>query len=365
VDDDDKPLVNIPIHLRMSKRGKDEKEFQKEMLQVQTDNEGIARFELELDFDKYFYGGAMIECDIEGHDLACVRANLREEIDLVLKVHKSEQYWQAQVLDMETGKPIEGATAQVRGMRIENTGDYAFFEEEQGMEYESDSQGNIKFSRFSNKDGISVEILAPNYAKEQKWLSPDGPDDNVFSLARAGIITGKVTRTDAGELPEGIRVLLEMISGNRIRESLPVEKDGTFSYDHCKPGNYKLSARSSSEEGRKLICCSDCEVEVKTGQTFDVVIEIEKGIPVGGTMIDAATGKPISDREYAYVRSSDGQSYSQISEDGSWELYLPEGEHTIMYRCKDMNRQEEFKQLKLEKGKPVKDLVIKVGVKSG
>jgi hypothetical protein len=46
------------------------------------------------------------------------------------------------------------------------------------------------------------------------------------------------------------------------------------------------------------------------------------------------------------------------------ELFLPEGEHIIMYRCKEMNRQEEFKRIKLEKGKPVNDLVINVGAKS-
>jgi uncharacterized GH25 family protein/5-hydroxyisourate hydrolase-like protein (transthyretin family) len=364
VDDDDKPLPNIPVHLRISKREKDEREYQKEMIQAQTNVEGIVRFELQLDSDKYFYGGAMIECDIEGYDLACARANLKEELDLVLKVHKSDRHWQAQVLDMETGKPIEGATATVRGMRIENSGDYAFFEEEQGMEFRSDNQGHIQFARFSNKDGISASVLAPNYAKEQKWLSPERPEDNIFRLARAGIITGRVTRTDAGELPEGIRVLLEMTSGNRVMENLPVEKDGTFSCDYCQPGPYKLSARSSTEEGRKLICCSEYQVDVKTGQTVDVVIEMEKGIPVSGKMIDAATGKPPADREYAYVRTSDGQSYSPISEDGSWELFLPEGEHIIMYRCKEMNRQEEFKRIKLEKGKPVNDLVINVGAKS-
>ena len=365
ISDDDKPLVNIPVHLRISKREKDEKEFQKEMMQALTDAEGIVRFELQLDSDKYIYGETMIECDMEGYDLACVRVNLKEELDLVLKVHKSDRHWQAQVLDMETGKPIEGATAKVRGMRIENSGDYAFFEEEQGMEFHSDNQGNIQFARFSNKDGISVGILAPNYAKEQKWLSPEKPDDNIFRLARAGKITGKVIRTDAGELPEGIRVLLEMTSGNRVMENLPVEKDGSFSCDHCQPGPYKLSAKSSTEEGRKLICCSDYQVDVKSGQTVEVVIEMEKGIPVSGTMIDIASGKPISDREYAYVRTSDGQSYSPVSEDGGWELYLPEGEHIIMYRYKEMNRQEEFKRIKVEKGKPVKDLVIKVGAKDG
>jgi uncharacterized GH25 family protein len=368
VDDNGKPLVNITINLIMSKRGKEEKEYKKETVQAQTDSEGIARFELNLDFDEYFYGGAMIECDIEGHDLACVRANLKEELDLVLKVHKSDQHWQVQVLDMETGKPIEEATAKVRGMRIENTSDYAFFEEEQGMEFRSDSQGNINLARFSNKDGISVDVLAPNYAKEQKWLSPDRPDDNIFSLARAGKITGTVKRTDDGELPYGLRVLLELTSNRRVREYVPVEKDGSFSYSHCQPGPYKLSANSSTEEGRKLICLSAREVEVKTGQTVDVVIEMEKGILVSGTMIDAATGKPPEDREYAYVRTAEGQTnstYSPIKEDGSWELYLPEGEHIIMYRIKEMNRQEEFKRLKLEKGKPVKDLVIKVGVKGG
>ena len=212
IDDDDKPLANVPVHLRISKREKDEKQYQKEMMKAVTDAEGIVKFELQLDSDKYIYGGGMIECDLEGYDLACVRANLREELDLVLKVHKSDRHWQAQVLDMNTGKPIEGATARVRGMQIENSGDYAFFEEEQGMEFDSDSQGNIQFARFSIKDRISVDVSAPGYSKEQKWLSAKNSDDTVFRLSRAGTITGKVTLTDAGELPDGLRILLEMTS---------------------------------------------------------------------------------------------------------------------------------------------------------
>jgi len=368
VDDDDKPLVNIPVHLRISKREKDEKEFQKETMKALTDAEGIVRFELQLDSDKYIYGGGMIECDLEGYDLACVRANLKEELDLILKVHKSERHWQTQVLDAETGKPIGGATARVRGMQIEDSGDYAFFGEERDMEFQSDSQGRIEFARFSIKDQISVDVLAPGYSKEQKWLSSKSSDDTVFRLARAGTITGKVILTDAGDLPNGFRILLEMISDRRVREYVPAEKDGSFSCDHCKPGLYKLSANSSSEQGRKLICCSDCQVDVKTGQTVEVVIEMEKGTSVSGTMIDAATGKPPADREYAFVRTAEGRTqseYSQIKEDGSWELFLPEGEHKIIYRCRGMNQQKDFKRIKVEKGKPIKDLVIKVGVEGG
>ena len=365
VNDEDEPLVNIPINFWIWKREKGESgELNKDIMKLKTDAEGTAKFELQLDSDKYTYGRAMIECDIEGYDLGYARVNLNEELDFVLKLHKSGRHWQAQVLDMETGEPIEGATAKIRGMQIEGSNNYAFFEDEQGMEFNSDNQGRIQFTRFNSKDRLSVDVLAPNYAKEQKWLSSQNPDENIFRLTRAAIITGRVTRTDTGELPDGLRVLSEMTSGNRIRETLPVEKDGSFTLDHCQPGTYKLSARSSTEEGRKLICCSDCQVEAKTGQTAEVVIEMEKGILVSGTMVDAATGKPVPDREYAYVHIVAGQSYSQIKEDGSWELYLPEGEHTIMYLYKDMNRQQEFKRLKLEKGKPVKDLVIKVDVKS-
>ena len=82
-------------------------------------------------------------------------------------------------------------------------------------------------------------------------------------------------------------------------------------------------------------------------------------------MIDAATGKPPSDRQNTYVRTASGRAYSSIKEDGTWELYLPEGEHQIMYRYKESNQQKEFKRVKVKKGEPVKELVIKVGAKDG
>ena len=368
VDDDEKPLANVPVDLLISKRPKEEKQFKKETTQATTDAEGIVKFELQMDTEKYVYSGGMIECDLEGYDLACVRANLREEIDLVMTIHKSDKHWQAEVLDAETGKPIAGATARVRGMQIGDSGNYASFDEEMNMEFKSDSRGYVEFPRFSVKDQISVDMTASGYSKEQKWLSARNSDDTVFRLSRAGTITGKVKLTDAGELPDGIRVLLEMPSDRRVREYVTAEKDGSFSCDHCKPGPYKLSANSYSEEGRKFICCSDCQVDVKAGQTVEVVIEMEKGTSISGKMIEAATGKPPADRDYAYVRTADGRTqsaYSQIKEDGSWELFLPEGDHSIIYRCRSMNRQQEFKRISVEKGKPIKDLVIKVGSEGG
>jgi hypothetical protein len=187
----------------------------------------------------------------------------------------------------------------------------------------------------------------------------------VFRLTRSGRIIGKVVRIDNGELPADLHVSLVKTTGRRVRENLTVEQDGSFHWDYCTPGSYTLSAISPTTEGRKLICTSSCEAEVKTGETTEVVIEMEKGVLVCGTMIDISTGKSPSDREYAYVRTAKGQAYSPIREDGSWELYLPEGEHKIMYRCKDMRQQQEFKQLRVEKGKPIKDLVIKVSVKAG
>jgi hypothetical protein len=92
---------------------------------------------------------------------------------------------------------------------------------------------------------------------------------------------------------------------------------------------------------------------------------MEKGIMVSGTMIDAATGKPPSDRQYAYVLTANGRAYSSVKEDGTWELYLPEGEHRIMYRYKDINQQKEFKRLKVKKGEPIKGLIVEVGAEGG
>ena len=86
---------------------------------------------------------------------------------------------------------------------------------------------------------------------------------------------------------------------------------------------------------------------------------------VCGKMLDAATGKPLSDVKSAYVGSAEGRSYSPIKEDGSWQLYLLPGEHKITYRCMDMKQQKEFRQLKVKKGTPIKDLVIKVDAKTG
>ena len=328
-----------------------------------TNEEGVARFELGAELAATIVGRSVVECDTEGYDLAYASANSREELDIVLRVHKSGLHFEGRALDADTGKPIPGAAAKVKGMRVEGGG-FASFPDEREPVFHGDSEGVIKLDRFSTKDGISVEVTAPGYAKAQEFLSAERPENSIFRLSRAGKIIGKVIRTDGGELPKNLRVTLAMTSGRRSREYLSAEKDGSFSWDHCAAGSYTLSAVSPTEEGRKLICTSEYEAGVKVGQTVEVVIEMEKGILVSGRMIDASTGKPPAERDYAYVRA-EGRSYSRIAEDGSWDLYLPAGEHKIMYRCKDMKQQDEFKQLIVEKGKPIKGLIIKVGSASG
>ena len=363
VDDDGKPLSGVGIKLWISTKQEGATKIDDETLSALTNHEGMARFELGPDLAATVVGRSVVECDIEGYDLAYASADSREELDIVLRVHKSGRHFEGRALDAETGKPLPNATARVKGMRPPN-GSFASFPDDKEPVFKADNDGVIRFIRFSDRDGISVEVTAPGYTKAQEFLSAERAENSIFRLSRAGKIVGKVVRTDGGELPEDLRVQLTVTSGRRTREYLPVEKDGSFSWDHCEPGQCTLSAASPTEEGRKLICPSECEAEVKVGQTVEVVIEMEKGIMVSGRMIDASTGKPPAERDYAYVRA-EGRSYSRIAEDGSWDLYLPAGEHKIMYRCKDMKQQDEFKQLIVEKGKPIKGLIIKVGSASG
>ncbi len=361
VNDEDKPLADVPVQFQISKRQEDSREIQQETLNARTDAEGKTQFELEPEVTKRVVGRAIVECNLEDYDLAYFGVNLNEESDVVLKVHEPDQHWQVQVLDSETGKPIPRTTAHVQGMQIENSNNYAYFSDDNAYIFNGDDQGMITFDRFSRKDRINVDILAPGYAKEQRWLSSERAENTVFNLNRAGKITGKLVRTDGDQLPEGFRISMVSTPDRRIRENLTVEKDSSFEWDHCAPGTYTLTPNAMTEEAYKFICTSTtCEAEVKTGQTVNIVIEMEEGTLVSGTMIDAATGKPPSDRNYAYVRITEARAYSSIKEDGSWKLYVPEGEYKIMYRCNRTSRQEEFMQVKVEKGKPVIDLVIKV-----
>ena len=360
VDDQDKPLVDVPVQLRISKRQEDSGKIKQETLNSRTDTEGNTQFDLEPEETKLIVGRIIVECDLEDYDLSCFGVNLNEESDVILKVHEPNQHWQVQVLGSDTGKPVPGATAQVKGMQIENNRSYAYFSDENAYIYHGDDQGMITFDRFNRKDNISVEILAPGYAKEQQWLSPERTENTVFNLSRAGKIAGKLVRTDGGELPEGFRISMVSTPDRRIRENITVEKDGSFEWDHSAPGTYTLTPGPMTEEAYKFICTSTYETEVKSGQTVNVVIEMEEGILVSGTMTDAVTGKPPVNRNYSYVRIIKPRAYSTIKEDGSWKLYVPEGEYKIMYRCGRTNREKEFMQVKVEKGKPVTDLVIKL-----
>jgi membrane-associated protease RseP (regulator of RpoE activity) len=62
------------------------------------------------------------------------------------------------------------------------------------------------------------------------------------------------------------------------------------------------------------------------GETRDVDVRLESGVPVTGRVVDIATGKPVGDARLTVIGENDSRV---VAKDGTFEFTLPAGPHTL------------------------------------
>ena len=134
----------------------------------------------------------------------------------------------------------------------------------------------------------------------------------------------------------------------------------------CGPSSYACRILSRDKALRKFVRSTPPTFDVAVGKPSEVLLEMEEGIPVRGTLVDAKTGKPCRGRVVALMRTAPQPSDDvESEEDGRWILDVPQkGEYTLWYNTADGQSSVYRENVKVEKGKPVEDIVIKVGPKT-
>jgi hypothetical protein len=184
-------------------------------------------------------------------------------------------------------------------------------------------------------------------------------------LSPGGIIKGNVVFKETGKpVGKGLNINFQKQIGGWAHGAATTKEDGSFETDGLKPGQYQVIVFMATPEWEKFVTSPDITVNAVAGTTSELTIEIEEGIMVKGSIIDESTGKPKS--EGFSVMAYEGSTRNiplkgvAVKEDGLWEMYLPEGEITLMYYGSGLQSPQEFKKIQVSRDMPLEDLVIKV-----
>ncbi|HUT22858.1 MAG TPA: carboxypeptidase regulatory-like domain-containing protein [Sumerlaeia bacterium] len=328
-----KPAPSVPVTFRYMVHENGRREIVKR--ENTTGPDGMTEFLFKPASEKSF-GSGMIVCDVEGRDVACRSVSLNEDTEVTLDLLKAESRWRGKIVSMQTLQPIAGARVRVRGMRINGGiegGAAVTFRDEFGFRYETTTNvdGWFELSRFNRKDALSIYCSAPGYARRLFLLDPSRESGEVYPLMPGAKVIGRAVVKGSGRPLAGANLMLK--TRGESRNCLTAE-DGSFAVDDLKPAEYTVrhSPLVTSEE-QDFVTTRTFSFAAAAGKTARVVLELEEGIPVHGSIVDPETNRPPEGRMgvNAYDRSGNFANSAITRDDGSWILFLPPGRFDLRY----------------------------------
>ena len=369
VDEEEKPIANAPVTLQMTLYGRMWKE-REEIITAKTDAEGKAEIAYKLP-QGLSHGFGNIFSDTEGYDLAFWRVSTKEDANVKLMLRKGGEYWNGCVLDQLTQKPIAGAKILIlyfdQEFNKNLNSSASFFGQEKQIIFTTDANGKFELKRFNKKDNVSFHILASGYEKISVASFEIQKMGNVFRLLPGATIKGKLVFKGTGEpFKKKKEVALDQTShekGGGDWETCTTSEDGAFIVDTLKPGEYKISLYNFKPEDRRFICIIPPKVNAQIGKTVETVLEIEEGTPVKGKLIDSKTGKlpDVWISVFGCIKSiDDAFTGTRVNENGTWEIYLPEGTSRLGYGMTGIKEPKIVMPITVEKGKTYDNILIDI-----
>ena len=377
VDKDGRPVPDA--HLRLLMDMQTDSSVERITQDALTDKQGTAKFHVEGPGGKFAFAYGYIVFDNEGYDLAIANFSASKDDNIDFVVHEPGESWRAQVLD-QSGKPIAGAKIRISTWEGRDGAPSAGLTKGGPLEfsYQTGQDGRFELSRFSNKDKIVVEILAPFHHLEAACFDPETGytyvggwpmktlrksrnTGGVFRLTRGADIKGKVVVKETGKPPEQpcritvTGILKKVGSRPPINVWAPVEPDGSFwlpglqsfstafGLDALKPQeraligknelSWKMSFSSVNPANRKLVWPSPIAFDVKPGRTREVVVELTEGSLVKAKLIDGRTGELFSGGlTWTITRAGTAhRQHGSVGYDSMWAVYLPPGKFQVEF----------------------------------
>jgi len=346
IDEHGRPVADAPVSLQVLGDPSGVKSYE-----AKTDAGGEATFVWETPDDNRRIG--VFRCDLAGYDLALADARLGgvdpitpnlawpRDLGPRLVLHPASEERQGTVHDAQ-GRPIAGAQVYlvsmaqtVGGFRLVNlweAGDRVC----RVLLTETDAHGRFTLRRLSPKDLLGLSVQASGFRPQlvSAAIGPDASGLPDVTLHPAGsTVTIRVVRRDSGKPFNFGNVALV---GETCRGVGSIDLHGEVLLESIEPGQYMPSLISNQfREDRRYVCVPQ-PVVVPPGTDHVAVVEVQEGIPVKGQLLEAGTGQPAKKNKASLTACLAGTktfvNCADVNdEDGTWELYLPEGAFDLSY----------------------------------
>ena len=308
---DGKPFEGAKVILFGTRRSRktpdDSEELRRE---ATTDSDGMCAFAtIECDADSYYRWTVL--CDVPGHyyEVRPVKMGLDHTIAIALA--RADRPLAGTVRSWD-GKPLAGAEVVAKGIgyllpdgrrgRLDNL-------PPELMLTSTDQAGRFAFQRIDAGRPFCLLARAPGCAEKtlDQWSTPDGAVQTRgidLTLLPGCEISGNVYREETGAPTAGVRVVAASMEGSWIVSGNTVtDADGMYRIENLAPGSYEVVAFPDGKTRGEWTCEPLRNVEARAGKpASDRAIVLVKGVTIGGTVTDVATGNPIGDTPVsAYV----------------------------------------------------------------
>jgi hypothetical protein len=218
------------------------------------------------------------------------------------------------------------------------------------MAYVTDAEGRFTVSRLERGCWMNVNIASPGMKTLRAYFDPRqdaGPDCKTFTMVKGAGLKGRAVLKSIGALvvPQddtGSHVLIMKPTGE-YGTAAQLKPDGTFSTDELEPGTYSVRFASADRSLRKYVVRNAPTVTTKSGDTADLTLELEEGIPLKGKFTSLPSDNSANVRtnmpqdQIGWVSATRAgernyATYGTVDKAGQWIMYLPDnGKYTIKY----------------------------------
>ena len=159
----------------------------------------------------------------------------------------------------------------------------------------------------------------------------DGPPEPRFEMRPEGVIQGTVTCEGDAKVPQGLTVAAQIIEGMPVHRMYQgaVDEGGRFRIGGLPAGAFTTQL-TEFPEGWTVATLPD--VRVEAGRvTDDLVVRLERGAVISGTVVDRVSGKPLAGAGIATLNPPHGRQigHTRSGPDGSFRVRVPAGRSQI------------------------------------
>lgn len=292
--------------------------------QVRTDASGLFRFRCKVlpDPRRFYHCAAFV-----GGAALAVRWVKGQDPFVRLTVGPSGGL-NGQVVD-ERRQPIAGARVELVGLRAACNLYWEIFWRVPAalgpvLRSTTDADGNFSLPWLIPGYEALIAISAPGRPRVEKTVSYGEPLRVV--LRRAAAIDGRVVCEQSPESVRGLKVewlCFDPAGGLSNRAIAVTDETGHFRLERLMPageGVLRLSAPASSPWQAPAVK----GLELKPGEVREIAVKLQRGVPVEGRVVDAATGRAFAGIE-VQLRSRGVTVRAKTDSSGRYQAYVLPG----------------------------------------